>query len=671
VIHLILAVALGAAPLPADAGQAAAPVLPQSRSVATPGTRQTQKAADPLAEAYYQFVLGRRLEDEGDVDGAIAALTRAIKLDAASAELLTELAELYARQSRVREAIASAEAAIKINPGNSGAHRVLGSIYARLAERDERGEGAAPAATPFMRQAIDHLERSLKEARPDAAAGVRLTLARLYMQDGSTDKAIGVLKQVLADEPWLPQGVAMLAQAYTDAGRGPEAIALLKEAVAVEPSFYSVLAEAFEKNRQWAEAAEAYAEASGQSPQDVDLKTRWASALLNAPGEAAARQARDLLLDVTKATPTAGWPLYLLARAQRALGDLDASEASARRLMVISPGSTSGAHALAQVLEARREWAALIEALEPVAKNTLKGREADTALVLTHLGFAYLEVGRSSDAIGAFERATKLDPADDSLTLYLAQALLSAKEYDRALALARAERATDPAGARLARLEADALRGLGRFDEGAAVLKTLADAAPRDVAATQTLAEYYASARRYAEAAALLKSAQSRFPDDLNVLFQYGAMLERQAQHVDAERVFRQIIAKDPEHAPALNYLGYTLVERGNRLDEGVGLIKRAVALDPHNGAYLDSLGWAFVKLNQFDLAEPNLRRAAEQLPRDSVVQNHWGDFLAKKGRYPGAVEAWRRSLAGDGEQIERTQIERKIREALNKIARD
>jgi tetratricopeptide (TPR) repeat protein len=667
VIPLILGVALGLAPPPA----AAAPVPPQSKSVAPAVAGQPPKAADPKAEAYYQFVLGRRLADQGDVDGAIAAFTRAIKSDPASAEPLAELAELYARQSRVREAIESAEAAITISPDHSEAHGILGSIYASLAEREDRGAGAAPGGTPFRQQAIDHLERSLKNARPDVAVGVRLTLARLYMQGGSPEKAIGVLKQLLADEPWLPQGVAMLAQAYADAGRGPEAIALLKDAVAVEPSFYSMLAEAFDKDKQWAEAARAYALASGESPEDVDLKTRWASALLNIPGEGAARQARDLLLGVTKANPTAGWPLYLLARAERALGDLDASEASARRLMAISPGSTSGAHALAQVLEARRQWAAIIEALEPVANRTQKGREADTALILTHLGFAYLEVGRNADAIGAFERATKLDPSDRSLTSYLAQALVSAKAYDRALALARGARAADPADAQMARLEADALRGLGRVDEGAAVLKTLAEAAPRDATATQALAEYYASAHRYAEAAAVLKGALPRFPDDLNVLFQYGAMLERQAQHVDAERVFREIIAKAPGFAPALNYLGYTLVERGNRLDEGVSLIKRAVAIDPHNGAYLDSLGWAFVKLNQFDLAEPNLRRAAEQLPRDSVVQDHWGEFLAKKGRYPEAVEAWRRSLAGDGEQIERQQIERKIRDAIAKSAKD
>ena len=152
----------------------------------------------------------------------------------------------------------------------------------------------------------------------------------------------------------------------------------------------------------------------------------------------------------------------------------------------------------------------------------------------------------------------------------------------------------------------------------------------------------------------------ARFPDHMGVLFQYGAMLERQALHAEAEKVFRQVIARNPEHGPTLNYLGYTLVERGGRLDEAVALLKRAVALDPFNGVYLDSLGWAYFKLNQLDLAEPNLRAAAEQLPRDSVVQDHWGDLLAKRGRHADAVEAWRQALAGDGEQIDRAEIERK-----------
>jgi tetratricopeptide (TPR) repeat protein len=154
------------------------------------------------------------------------------------------------------------------------------------------------------------------------------------------------------------------------------------------------------------------------------------------------------------------------------------------------------------------------------------------------------------------------------------------------------------------------------------------------------------------------------------VLFQYGAMLERQSLHAEAEKVFRQVLGRNPEHGPTLNYLGYTLIERGGRLDEAVALLKRAVALDPYNGAYLDSLGWAYFKLNQLDLAEPNLRTAAAQLPRDSVVQDHWGDLLAKRGKHADAVEAWRRALAGDGDQIDRATIERKISDASKKLGK-
>ena len=676
--HLILAAVFGAAALPGLSASQPAPSADRpagaaAPAVATAGQRQAGGAAgsaDPVAGAYFEFLLGRQLEDKGDVDGAAAAFQRAMKLDPASADVPAELAGLYARQSRVRESIEAASAALAINAGHGEANRVLGSIYASLAERSPDGAAPGEGQANYRQLALKHLEKAATSSSPLTVAGVRLTIARLQMQASAFDKAIPVLRQLLADEPWLPQGVAMLAQAYTESGKTDSAIALLEEAVAVEPSFYETLASAYEKGSRWSEAARAYEQASLESPRDMALRTRWAFALLSIPDGSGVKRARDLLVEVTKASPTEGWPLYLRARAERAAGDLDASEASARRLMALSPGSTSGAHALAQVLEARRQWRPLIEALEPVAAKPVRGREADTALILTHLGFAYLEVGRDADAVAAFEQASRLDPSSGAARVYLAQSLVAAKQYERALDLARTERKADPKDIRLARIEADALRGLGRFNEGTSVLMTLAESTS-DPAARQNLAEYYAEVHSYAEAAAVLRSEIAkaevgRYPVDLGVLFQYGAMLDRQSLHAEAEKTFRQVLARNPDHGPALNYLGYTLVERGGRLDEAVTLLKRAVALDPYNGAYLDSLGWAYFKLNQLDLAEPNLRTAAEQLPRDSVVQDHWGDLLAKRGRFDGAVEAWRRALAGDGKQIERAKIERKIGKALD-----
>ena len=144
-----------------------------------------------------------------------------------------------------------------------------------------------------------------------------------------------------------------------------------------------------------------------------------------------------------------------------------------------------------------------------------------------------------------------------------------------------------------------------------------------------------------------------------------GAVFEQNDRFPDAERAFRAVLEHDPEHAPALNYLGYMLADRGIRLQESVDLLKRAIALDPHNGSYLDSLGWAYFKLDRLDLAEPPLRAAGDQLPDNSVVQDHLGESAASGwASPPRRFRAWERALAGDGDEINPETIERKIDDA-------
>jgi tetratricopeptide (TPR) repeat protein len=116
--------------------------------------------------------------------------------------------------------------------------------------------------------------------------------------------------------------------------------------------------------------------------------------------------------------------------------------------------------------------------------------------------------------------------------------------------------------------------------------------------------------RRYDEALQLLRGAEQRFPENLDILFQQGAALERANRFDEAAGAFRRVIAKDPLHALALNYLGYMLADKGERLDEAVGYIKRALAIEPGNGAYLDSLGWAYFKQRKLDLGGRSLALA-------------------------------------------------------------
>jgi tetratricopeptide (TPR) repeat protein len=147
-------------------------------------------------------------------------------------------------------------------------------------------------------------------------------------------------------------------------------------------------------------------------------------------------------------------------------------------------------------------------------------------------------------------------------------------------------------------------------------------------------------------------------------------MYKDAGRNPDAEKTLRQLLSVEPANANALNYLGYLLALRGDRLDEAIDLVRKALVAEPDNGAFLDSLGWVYYRKGELGEAEKYLGQAATRLPRNSEVQDHLGDVLAKRGRLPDAVEAWMRALDGDGSDVDRTEIQKKIDDARTKLRR-
>ena len=141
-------------------------------------------------------------------------------------------------------------------------------------------------------------------------------------------------------------------------------------------------------------------------------------------------------------------------------------------------------------------------------------------------------------------------------------------------------------------------------------------------------------------------------------------MLAEARRYPQAERVFRDVLAREPMNADVLNYLGYMFADQGQNLDEAITLISRALEVDEDNPSFLDSLGWAYFKKGDFVQAEKYLSRASDALPLNSVVQDHYGDVLARMGRPKEASLAWEKALAGDGEEIDRPALERKLKGA-------
>ena len=636
-------------------------IVAVSLAAPPPATAQTATAPDAatsdLAESYRLFMLGRHLEGEGNTDAAIQAFRDAARLDTAAGEPLAELAGLYVRAGREDEARAAANEALEREPSNLSAHRVLGLIHA-----------AASASRSSTREDVDlavtHLEQARETVVPDLQ--VELTLARLYLRADNTDDAITLLEALAKDQLGYAPSRLLLSQAYEQAGRPEEALATLEEAVANSRPTYQALARLggmYERRRRWADAAAAYARAAALNPRNANVRQRLAAALLEA-GEPA--QARGVLEQLIEMRPRDAVAWRLLAEVELETNNFDEAEAAAAELIDLEPDGLRGPYVLARVFERRREYQRIVDTLAPVLARALERDVRPERLVtlLDRLGFAYERMGQIDGAVQVYEGAVALLPSDVRFLARLAQAYVEAERHDDAARVLSNARASNPGNLSLAVIEAELHGARDDVDRGEAVLRDTLAGDPEDVRAHLALAGYLGEHARHDEAIAVLEAAREQFVAVTSVLFQLGAMFEQAGRFADAETTFREVIEQDPDHAPALNYLGYMLADRGERLDESVALIERAVEMDPHNGSYLDSLGWAYFKLDRLDLAEPPLRAASDQLQRNSVVQDHLGDLLIRLGNTDEAIEAWERALNGDREGIDPDVIQRKIDDA-------
>jgi Tfp pilus assembly protein PilF len=164
-----------------------------------------------------------------------------------------------------------------------------------------------------------------------------------------------------------------------------------------------------------------------------------------------------------------------------------------------------------------------------------------------------------------------------------------------------------------------------------------------DLAQVQERGRKYEEAERFAQKAEELAHEDS---EKEGVWFMLGAIYERQKKFDKAEELFRKVLDVNPSNAPVLNYYGYMLADRGIRLEEATSLIERAVTQEPNNGAYLDSLGWAYYKQGKLAEAEDYLRKAASRSSHDPTILGHLGDVYMKLGQSERAAELWERSLA-------------------------
>ncbi|MBR0696789.1 tetratricopeptide repeat protein [Bradyrhizobium lablabi] len=209
-----------------------------------------------------------------------------------------------------------------------------------------------------------------------------------------------------------------------------------------------------------------------------------------------------------------------------------------------------------------------------------------------------------------------------------------------------------------------------RSDEAIKILKDVAAESPKDVEAIMALGNIERGRKKFSDCATTYSQAIDALPagGDKNAWVTYyyrGICEERSKQWNKAEADMRKALEMQPEQPHVLNYLGYSWIDQGINLDEGMKMIKRAVDQRPDDGYIVDSLGWAYYRIGNYDEAVKNLERAIDLKPEDPTINDHLGDAYWRVGRTLEAKFQWAHARDLKPEPEELPKIQAKIDNGL------
>jgi Tfp pilus assembly protein PilF len=603
--------ALSAALACAHSRPSRTPLQPDAAAMAEAGdSGEAQPHASARAYRHYLDALLARNAD--DLVTATAELREALLYDPESAHLHSVLAEVLLRQGRIGDAEEELQTALSLDSRHAPA-RVLSARIA--AARGNAGE------------AREHLQGAI-DGQPDEADAYR-ELARLFLAAGDGPAAEAVVERL----------AARLREAQKRSGDDPDALVISDRLRDQSAAAWVELGRWWSQHGGDDAARRAFAQARSASPSDPDALAAEGAWLETKRRFA---EARERYVRLLAQRPEAPEVVAALARVALAEGEMDSACAHARKLLALTaqvgPRDGSDEHE-----EDRR----------------------DLAAALLRVAVGLLGAHRSADAQAALDGALQLYPNHPELSFYRAMAVVQrGHPREGALAFEAVERrvvsaaeaaspsflgASPDAFALDARVQAALARGrAGETQEAMRRIRALFDAHPAEEEVALALLESFDRAGKAAEAEQLLSAAVRAHPEMDGLLYAWANAQDRAGMLPKALSTMRKVLATQPQHTGALNYIGYTLTERGDPADlrEAEALLSRAVELRPDDGAIADSYGFCLLKLGRPADALVELRRADKLSPNDPVILSHLGDALIAAGRRDEARSVFRRALS-------------------------
>ncbi len=296
--------------------------------------------------------------------------------------------------------------------------------------------------------------------------------------------------------------------------------------------------------------------------------------------------------------------------------------------------------------------------------------QAGAAESLYGIGATLIRRGGEDLALVYLQLALYLEPTHPMALLSLADLYESVKRPQMAIKVYERVQEGSPLKRNAQIQLATDLDGVDRSDEAIKILREVIANDPKDLEAIMALGNIERGRKKYADCVGTYSQGIDALPegnDKANSVYYYyrGICEERSHQWPKAEADMKKALELQPDQPHVLNYLGYSWIDQGTNLDDGMKMIKRAVEQRPDDGYIVDSLGWAYYRIGNYDEAVKNLERAVDLKPEDPTINEHLGDAYWHVGRKLEAKFQWSHARDLKPEPEDLPKIEAKIANGL------
>lgn len=507
--------------------------------------------------------------------------------------------------SKLEDARVAYEKAMVCDPHAQSVMRSLAMLLAKMGNK---------------REAVNWMERVVAVNPTDMSA--RSYLASLYLGLEQPDKAEAIYREILAKDAKDYDDRLYLGLMLARQKKFAEARVILEDLVKVNPAYaaaYPYLARIYQEKGENDKAGAAY---------EKGLEVEWTPLL--------AFEYANFLEKGNKIDES-------LKVYRRILKEDETSEGLRSKIV-------------AMLLKAERVPEAIteLEALRPYAAEPIK--------VELNLGRLLYEQKRYDEALEHLRSALVINGGFDEARIIMAFC------YDEQGKAEEASKVLSEVGPSSLFYE-DATQMLVRLTSqargGAAAEKflrdRLADVTSRKASFYSALAALLREQKDYQRAEAVFEEALPIYPDNSELYLEYATLQSELGGGDKALAAMKKLLAIKPDDPYALNYIGYTMADRGENLPQALDYVQRALAARPEDGFVRDSLGWVLFKMGKFAEAAAELEKARMSEPDDATINEHLGDVYQKLGRSKEALAAWAKALAAPKEEASKEQLRRKI----------